>query len=209
MNIPIDGYVITSHIDTRIDERGNQIINIVEGEKEDTLLYTSDGKLYENGNLVTDAVENRAYQAAESQEIMPMGGHRIYYQDSAPYGKNSDYTKSSGTVKKVLSLSKAIKSYTVAALATVIVGVLFSGGLGIAAGLITAGVQAIISYFKRNEPSSKAMSLKDTVTVHKTKGFNVTSSMSTDKHKITYYHNENYTGAISGGTSTLWRVFAY
>lgn len=201
-----NGSLVTSHIVATIDEQGNQILNITEGEKHDVLTYQPSGAILLDGEpVIIETFESVASSEQLESEIIPLGGHRIYWKESAPYGQNSDYSKLSGTTKKKLTCSKPIKEATVATIVSII-----CVGLGLATAPATAIgfiATALISWFGRNDPAGKAWSMKDAKYVHKTKGFNVKSDMSVYKHVFTYYGNADYTGKI--GSGTRFQVFAY
>lgn len=198
-----DGEIIISHITASIDNNGQQTLDISENGKRDIVTIDSARNIYVDGQLVE--IESLEGNEITESEIVPMGGHRIYWQKTAPYGKSSDYTKKSSTVKKKLTYTKPLKDATVGALVSLIcIGLGLSSGGSLAVGFIASGV---ISWFGKNNPAGKAWSLKDVKYVHKNKGFNVKSSMSVYKHAFTYYGNTNYTGKI--GSGTRFQVFAY
>lgn len=190
----IDGGVINSEIEATINAQGNQVLDITEGEKREIVTIDSNRNLYVDGELVkiTD-LEN----SINGSEIVTMGAHRIYWQETAPYAKGSAYTKKHGTVKKSLEYTKPLKDATASALVSIIVlGLGLSGAGSIAVGFIASGV---ISWFGKNDPKGKAWSVKDVQYVHNTKGFTVKTGMSVIKHNFTYYSNTDCTGKIGSG----------
>lgn len=198
-----NGEIIIFHITASVDNNGHQTLDILENGKRDIVTIDSAKNIYIDGKLVE--IENVEGNEISASEIVLMGGHRIYWQKTAPYGKSGDYTKISSTVKKKLTYTKPLKDATVGALVSLIcIGLGLSSAGSLAVGFIASGV---ISWFGRNDPAGKAWSLKDVKYVHKSKGFNVKSNMSVYKHVFTYYGNTNYTGKI--GSGTRFQVFAY
>ncbi|MFR8235881.1 MAG: hypothetical protein ACLU83_07825 [Anaerovoracaceae bacterium] len=216
-NVIIDDNT-TNTVEKTILENGDVLCIITEGDMTNEMLITKEGKIYIDGSLITVAEDDGEFEPliAEYSTFVPgvstTRAQRYEFTKTCPYGSASDYTNST-TTKKVLSLgSKTFKSILQAAWVTIVGTAL--GFLSVPAGAIAGlGMSVALDYMKSKYPSKNAASLKDVRSVHKTKGFTVSSSMSVAKHTTTYYYNKDYTGIIkdSSGKSSFtgYEVYTY
>lgn len=209
---------ISNTIEKTILDNGDIQCIIREGEMVNEMIITKEGKIYVDGSLITISEEGGEFKPliVDYNEfvptISPSRAQRYEFTTTCPYGKSSDYTKST-TTKKVLSLGeKKFKDILISTWATIVRAAI--GLISAPAGVITAlGMKVALTYLKNKHPNSKAASIKDVRSVHKTKGFTVTNHMSVAKHSTTYYVNKDYTGVIkdSNGKSvfTGYEVYTY
>lgn len=195
-----DGEIV-SEVKAYLDDDGNEILEISEPSKKDTIQINKDGTMYLDGEPIIVEVSNLVNNNASV-----MSAHHISWQTGVPYGNASDYSSLTATENKNFSVAKPIKEMTVSGLIT---AMCYGMGIASAFGSIAVGAIAsgLISWFGRNNSSSKAWSVKDQQFVHFAKGFSVTSSMSVVRHRMTYYSNVNCTSPID--TVVRYEVFTY
>lgn len=215
-DVIVDGTVNT--IEKTILENGDVLCLIQEGDLTNEMLITKEGKVYIDGSLISvgETEDELEPLIIDYSIFVPTASvaraQRYEFTTKCPYGNPSDYTNST-TVKKVLSLGeKKFKDVLISTWATIVKAAISL--ISAPAAVITAlGMKVALTYLKSKHPNNKAASIKDVRSVHKTKGFTVSSSMSVAKHSTTYYVNKDYTGIIKddNGKSTFigYEVYTY
>ncbi len=200
---------VVSVIKTYINDGGNQVLDITEGEKHDVLTINSDGSLYIDGKKVIIEDDETESLSLINPPISTMGAHRVYWTNTPPYGSASDYSKLDHSGRKSLVCEKFIKDLTISATIELIGAGLVSLGIAGAwtAELFKECAKAIINWYKEQSPKGKALSLTFNRYVHKTKGFFVSTSKGVDKYKFYYFGTKNYEKLI--GTDVKYQVFSY
>ena len=159
-------------------KQGN-IINIVK--------ILSNGHVYVDGNLVEYGDLNNL-----SNTPITVADSSTWYQNSPPYGSQSDYTYNvNSSQNSNVSLTKKISKYTVGALATVI-SVLLPGS-----GLATHIASAIYNYFVDNDPNTQGLSYKLITYNHKNYHNSYISPINkyVTMYKYTWYSKTSYHGS--------------
>lgn len=72
---------VVSDIKTYVNDGGNQILDITEGEKHDVLTINSDGSLYIDGKKVIIEDDETESLNLINPPISTMGAHRVYCKD--------------------------------------------------------------------------------------------------------------------------------
>ncbi|HYE09185.1 MAG TPA: hypothetical protein VEF53_03300 [Patescibacteria group bacterium] len=178
-------------------EQDETIYKISQGSLNDIITVASDGEIFLNnksigstGNPIVNVI-NQPFQ-----------------QTQCPYGSASDYSYKAGSEQDSnIALEKAIRNYTVAALAIIVVynagplliAAIGGGGTAVSTGLFTKMLNDAVS----SSPDSKALSYKLTFYYHKnyTNGNIPPILMYVRKNVITYYPEASYKGASSKYTS--------
>lgn len=156
--------------DVSVNMEGDDIVlNIVEDEKENEILFSEDGSIYIDGEKVQISTTDFSDYDANSTDAdisdclnLSANNTTTWEQNSCPYGKKADYSYKLGTVNdKDITLTAAIKNLTFTAFMSIL-----ALELGISPALST-GFGGVYTYINDCNPSTKGLSYKKTNYAHK------------------------------------------
>jgi len=189
-------------VQASIDENGTQVLVCFENGKINVVELYINGDVFIDGEKVSVRTDATIVSVDNFSTISenPTRAHSNKWQESCPYGSASDYSKLYSSTSKVLTFEQAVKDFTISALCGVIAGLLFSSI--IASAIAAAAVGTLITYFKNNNPTARAMSCTDNAYVHKTDGAYINSNKAyVYKHVVDFFAAVNYTIKVSTSTS--------
>lgn len=139
---------VTSYVDVKENEDGSTIFHFVEGDKENTLSYSADGKMYLDGNQITVSTFESINTNSANYPVSRAAGFEKSYQTSCPVGTSpSQYTgaKTFVTSSQIINFGQSILGMTVGALAGIVATIFFGGQVQIGASIASAIASFVIS----------------------------------------------------------------
>lgn len=160
---------------------------ITQGDIQNIWVEKSDGTIILDGNVLELETEN---------EIVPLNSD-TYYTKKPIYGKAADYSKYvSSSSKKNIPLSKSISNLTMT---------VFQAILGEIIGPVANTIaSSIYSFVKSNDSSTKGLSYKAKIYVHKnanSSGYIKSVNAYVRKYNYTWYSKINYKGKTTKQTA--------
>ena len=196
-SIPGNG-TAKAYLDTWTGEDGAAYVHVVEGDLENLICYTPDGKTYINGyDATNEVIGTDTGWISAGGEISPQAGGNLYssFYSGAPNGTTaSQYNRNYPSTYNSTSMVKfgdAIVKITVTVASAQIQAAApgWYGLLGAAA--FNMVVNTMINNMKSKCPDMKQTSFKDIRYPHPS---NSTQCMMY-LHEVTYYAGTNYTGS--------------
>lgn len=207
MDVFVNGANISSENVVEELDDGTIRLECKEADNTDIVFFKADGSIIANGEkVIVETSGCNSINAYSDKYPVLKGKHYNVMTTACPYGSSSDYTQYySNSSNSNIVFQQAIASFTVGALASILVGIVLTGvGMGagatVVSSLISSGISSVIYYFSNNNPGARAMSSTTYVYTHKTKGAYVGSGLYVYKHVVSYYAYPNFTTYITSST---------
>ena len=190
-------------------------LHFTEGEKEDFVVKTADGKIILNGNEVLFTEETfHEYSPLSVDEsfyeyppISLSAGFTYITTSTCPYGSASDYSHLSSTTSVAnVTLGTYLRNMTAGAVVAVLAGIVLGGIGSIAAAgtaLLSGAATSLIATAVTYNPNSQNLSYSATTYYHKnTKTYEINSTQKVKKIVTYWYAYKNYINHAK--TTTLY-----
>lgn len=142
---------ITDYVSITKDRDGNILLSVDEGSIHNDVVYTPDGTIYVDGNLITYNVEKETASTANDPTIVPKAGAITKYSVyNWKFDKNGNVIIPSGFSQKdsgtgTVNLSGNLASIAISVLISCIVNGLLGGVRGLVSGVASSVVSAVLS----------------------------------------------------------------
>jgi hypothetical protein len=202
-----------------IDESSDEelALMVIEGNKTNIVEFTDSGEIIVDGSTITTEFFEETILGdsvgVPAKDVFANQAENRWADQKPLYGSASDYTAARKTYTLNYNLNKEAAKLTVAALVLVVavvpipqikvLGTVISG---------IAFVGALYNYLNKNDPKNKGISLKGTVSVHKSRGALVKNNgidmFYSYKHTVGYYSKKDAKGT-KVGTNTFFEHATY